>query len=70
MITDYLINIIWITVENVFVMQVLDFKYLKKPITFAPDKVDLFVMTCWSLPNYLIKEISEHHAIRSTSTEM
>ena len=27
-------------------------------------------MTCWSLHNYLIKEISWHHATSSTSTEM
>ena len=46
------------------------FKIFKKLIPFAPDKVDLFVMTYWSLHNYLIKEIIEHHATRSTSAEM
>ena len=46
------------------------FQIFKKLIAFAPDKVDLFVMTSWSLHNYLIKEISEHHATRSTSIEM
>ena len=42
----------------------------KKLKPFAPDKVDLFVMTCWSLHNYLIKEMSEHHTTWSSSTEM
>ena len=46
MITDYLINIIWITVENAFGMLSSRFQIFKKLIPFAPDKVDLFVMTC------------------------
>ena len=58
MITDYLINIIWITVENAFGMLSSRFQIFKKLIPFAHDKVDLFVITCWSLHTYLIKEMS------------
>ena len=46
LITDYLINIIWITVENAFGMLSAGFQIFKKLIPFAPYKVDLFEMTC------------------------
>ena len=36
----------WITVENAFGMLSSRFQIFKKLIPFAPDKVDLFVMTC------------------------
>ena len=45
LITDYVINISWITVENAFGMLNHCFQIFKKLIPFAPNKVDSFVMT-------------------------